>query len=120
MAILEKIRTTKTYQGKSEMTSGNAYKVRIYYNGKYCQMVFHDNYQNKSDKNDFLYSLLMDADAYNNTMDLDDFASAYGYEKNSECIRAYKACKAQAKKVERLFTEEEVEAIYAELEEAGY
>lgn len=118
--MLEKITCKKEYLRKSEMCSGNAYKVKLSYNRKRCEFVFHDNYQNKSDKNDFLYSLLMDADAYNNTRDLDDFASEFGYEKISECIRAYKACKAQAEKVKRLFTDEEVEAIYAELEEAGY
>lgn len=118
--MLEKITCKKVYKGKSEMTSGNAYSVTLYYNGKRCGFTFHDNIRNESDKNDFLYSLLMDADAYNNTRDIDDFASEFGYEKISECIRAYKACKAQAEKVKRLFTEEEVEAIYAELEEAGY
>ena len=120
MSIIEKIRTTKSYKGKSEMTSGNAYTVRVYYNGKYCQMVFHDNIYNKSDKNDFIYCLLMDADAYNNSRDLDDFADEFGYENIHECTAAYKACKAQAEKVKRLFTEQEVEELRNELEEAGY
>lgn len=120
MAILEKIRTTKSYKGKSEMTSGNAYTVRVYYNGKYCQMTFHDNIYNKSDKNDFLYSLLMDADAYNNSRDMADFADEYGYDDIRKCLKAYNGCKSQAEKVKRLFTDEEVEHLWDELQEAGY
>ena len=118
--MLEKIRTTKSYKGKSEMTSGNAYTVRVYYNGKYCQMTFHDNYENKSDKNDFVYCLLSDADAYNNTMGLDDFADLFGYYDIKKCVKAYNCCKRQAEKVKRLFTEEEVEHLWEELQEAGY
>lgn len=120
MAILEKINCKKEYLRKSDMTTGNAYKVKLSYKGKRCEFVFYDNYRNESDKNDFLYSLLMDADAYNNSRDMADFADEFCYDDIRKCMKAYNGCKAQAEKVKRLFTEEEVAEIYAELEEAGY
>lgn len=39
------------------------------------------------------YYFLSDGIAYNNSMDMDDFQSEFGYTKVSECIKAYNGCK---------------------------
>ena len=106
MNILEKIKTTKTRLGKSEMTFGDKFKIKITYNGKSCDMTFHDNFENKSDKNDFIYSMLLDAD-----VNLADFMANYGYENEKKAKAIYNACRIQARKVNKLFTEEEQEEL---------
>ena len=107
MDILEKIKTNKIRLGKSEMTSGDKFKVKITYNGKSCYMVYHDNFKNKSDKKDFIYSLMLDADAYNNTTNLYDFMTEYGYENEKQANKIYNACKRQSLKFDKLFTNDE-------------
>lgn len=110
--ILDEIKTSKRYLGKSEMTSGNKYEVRITYKNKTIYEVFNDNYENKSDKKEFIYALLSDADAYNNARNLADFILEYGYEEDEkEAKRVYNACKRQAEKIEKLFTKDEQEEL---------
>lgn len=110
MDILKKIKTTKTRLRKSEMTSGDKFKVKITYNGKSCYMTFHDNFKNESKKEDFIYSLLLDADTYNNITSLADFMN-FGYTDEKEAKAIYNACKRQAQKVNYLFTEQEKEKL---------
>lgn len=107
MDILEKIKTTKSRLGKSDCTSGNKFKVKISYNGKNCYMVYHDNFKNKSNKKDFIYSLLLDSDAYNNTTDLYDFMAEFGYDDKKQASKIYNACKMQSLKFNKLFTQKE-------------
>lgn len=112
MDILKKIKTTKTRLGKSEMTSGDKFKVKITYNGKSCYMTFHDNFKNKSDKKDFICCLLLDANAYEeDTRDSYDFMVNFGYTDEKEAKAIYNACKRQAQKVNYLFTEQEKEKL---------
>lgn len=71
-------------------------------------------------KEDCLYCLLSDASAVDCCTDEADFLNEFGYIDNAESIRrglnAFKACQRTAKAIDRLFTEEEREALNAHFE----
>ena len=100
---------SKVCMGKSKETSGNEYSVVLKYNGNSISMLYHDNYKNKSDKDEFLYALLLDGVAYENCYNLADFMDEFGYEDKTKATKAYNACKRQCEKLHRLFTYEEIE-----------
>lgn len=119
--MLEKIKCKKALIGKSQMCSGNAYRITLTYNGKKCSFTFNDNYLNKSTIEDFIYCLLSDSDCYESSKNFDDFCNMFGYDNNSiKALNIYKACKKQNDKVKRLFTIEEVNFLYSELDELGF
>ena len=119
--MLEKIKCKKTNKGKSQMTSGNAFQITLSYNGKRCGFLFNDNYLNESNKNDFVYCLLSDADAYTSSRNFEDFCNMFGYDNDSrKALKAFNGCKKQAEKVRRLFNDEEVETLRNELEKLGF
>lgn len=119
--MLEKIKCKKTYLKKSDLTSGNAYRITLSYNGKKCGFVFNDNYLNESNKDDFVYCLLSDSGCYENSRNFNDFCYMFGYDNNSiKSLNIYKACKKQYEKVKRLFTDKEVQQLNVELEELGF
>ena len=109
--ILDLITVDKKDLGKSDKTSGNKYEIVMAYMGAQILFYFHDNYMNKADKKDFLYALINDSQAYSSCRDIDDFASEFGYEKVSECIRAYNGCKEQYEKYNKLFNSKEQEEL---------
>lgn len=117
--IKDLVRSNKVCMGKSKKTSGNEYSVVLEYNGNSITMLFHDNYKNESEKDDFLYALLMDAMVYENCFSLSDFMDefGYGYEQRKEAEKAYKACEKQYNKLHRLFTEEEIKELQNEFED---
>ena len=63
--------------------------------------------------------LLMDASCYEQSHDVVDFCSEFGYT-GAEGIKAYKACKKTYKALNRLFTDEEIGELTQELEEEGF
>lgn len=107
--LLNEIRTTKTYIRKSEMTSGNAYRVTMTRNGIKIDFVFNDNIYNESDKNDFIFSLLRDSQAYENARDLTDFMLDFGYDNIQQAKKVYIACKKQSERLHKLFNSTEIE-----------
>lgn len=109
--ILDLIQVSKENKGKSEMTSGNKYEITMSYMGKQIVFDFNDNYLNKADKMDFLYALISDSQAYSSCRDIDEFSKEFGYDKVSECIKAYNGCKEQFEKYNKLFTEQEQQEI---------
>ena len=58
--------------------------------------------------------MLMDAMAYENCFNLDDFMDEFGYdyEQSKDAEKVYKNCERQYKKLHRLFTEEEIKTAY--------
>lgn len=118
--MLESIKCTKSYIGKSEMTSGNAYRITLTYNGKSIWFIFNDNYLNKSNKRDFVYSLLSDAQAYKYAENVDSFMDEFCYTNYAKAKRVYNACKKQYDRVCKLFTSTEAEILERELEALGY
>lgn len=101
--------------GKSDLTSGNAYKITLSYNGNWCSFVFNDNFKNRSTKKDFLYCLYLDAMAYENVRDVFEFAREFGYADWQKARKPYSACKAQSVRLHKLFNEQEIE-ILSEIE----
>ena len=97
------------------------YKVELNYNGKTYTTHYTDSvmaYRNGEDINfkNVMECLLLDKSAYDSCTDIDDFQNEFGYEKVSECLKAYKGCKETSEGLERLFTEEELEELREELE----
>lgn len=109
--LLNEISTTKTYIGKSDLTSGNAYRVTLTRNGKGIGFVFNDNIYNESDKNDFIFSLLRDSQAYENARDLTDFMLDFGYDNTPQAKKVYNACKKQSERLHKLFNNTEIEML---------
>ena len=109
--LLNEINTTKTYIRKSDLTSGNAYRVTLTRNDKKICFVFNDNIYNESDKNDFIYSLLSDSQAYESTRDLTDFMHEFGYTDDKQAKKIYDACKKQSERLHKLFTNKEIETL---------
>ena len=117
--IKDLVKVNKVCLGKSNKTSGNEYSAVLKYKGNSITMLFHDNYLNKSGKDEFLYALLMDALAYENCFNLADFMDelGYDYDQRKEAEKAYKACERQYKKLNKLFTKEEIEELLNEFED---
>ena len=114
--LLNKIKFTKTNIGRSTLTSGDAHRITLTYNGRRCSYIFNDNFHNDSTKEEIIDCLLMDADAYNNSRNFEDFAEEFGYSADSiKAFKIYQACKKQAEKVSRLFTNEEVNQLKDEI-----
>ena len=109
--LLNEINTTKTYIGKSDLTSGNAYRVTLTRNGVKVGFVFNDNIYNESDKNDFIFSLLSDSQAYENARDLADFMLDFGYDNIPQAKQVYNACKKQSERLHKLFNDTEIETL---------
>ena len=117
--IKDLVKASKVCMGKSNKTSGNEYSVVLKYNGNSITMLFHDNYRNESEKDEFLYALLMDAMLYEDCPNLADFMGelGYDYDQREEAEKAYKACERQYNKLHRLFTEEEIKQLQDEFED---
>ena len=110
--LLKNIKCKRTYLRKSSMTSGNAYRITLTYKGEKCSFVFNDNHRNESRKNDFLYCLVLDAQAYDLSRDIGDFIKSFGYADEWQSgVIAYNACKKQSERLHRLFNDEEVELL---------
>lgn len=115
--LLDSIKCTKTYLRKSEMCSGNAYRITLTHRDEKCRFIFHDNFKNASTKRDFLYALMSDAYAFDRTRDVYEFARAYGYthEEMSVARKIYHKCEEQSIRLHRLFNAREIE-ILSEIE----
>lgn len=102
--LLDEVKMTKKCLGKSPMTSGKMYRIYLSYKGKKCSFVYHDNYLNEVKKTDVIYCFCMDARAYLDSKNFEDFCNNFGYDTDSiKALKTYKACKKQAEKCTRLF-----------------
>jgi len=112
--LLKQIKCKRTYVRKSDMCSGDMFRITLTYKKHKCWFFFNDNYMNKSIKKDFLYCLYLDATAYDECKDdILSFAWQFGYEIESmqKTRRIYSACKKQSERLHRLFNDEEVELL---------
>lgn len=109
-ALLESVKTTKTNRGKSKMTAGDKYEIKMTHNGKTIYFVYNDNIHNKGDKNDFLFALLCDAEAYESNTP-STFAWSFGYEDTNEALKIYDACEKNAEKLHAIFTDAEIKEL---------
>lgn len=117
--IIDKVNVKRARLGKSKMTSGDAYRITLSYNGKKVWFVFNDNYLNNSSKKDLLECLMLDASAYENCKNLDDFIREFGYsQQRANGLKAYNGCKKQSDRLQKLFTLNEQQQLQEELEES--
>ena len=86
------------------------------YNFNFFDSVY--NYQNnkKLDKENALYCVLMDCQAYDYYTDIQDFADAFGYEKIKDLLKAYNGCKKTSEALHNIFDNDELEQLYTEFE----
>lgn len=110
--LLNTLKVKKTYLRKSEMTSGNASRITLTRNKKTVYFIYHDNYYNNSNINDFVWCLLMDAQAYECSYNFADFCNEMGYDDDSmKAYKIYLACKKQAERLHKLFNDTEIESL---------
>lgn len=98
------------------------YEVELNYNGRTYTTSYTDSvmaYRNGKgiDFKQVMECLLLDKSAYDSCTDIDDFQNQFGYEKVSECLKAYNGCKETSEGLERLFTEEELEQLEDEIQD---
>lgn len=62
--LYDGIQIKATLVGKSQMTSGNEYKIRLEHNGKFALLPYHTNINDIVDKQDIVECLLLDSEAY--------------------------------------------------------
>ena len=90
------------------------YNWKRSYNGKSFQTTYqcNPNYSDMSKmKFDFIYCVLLDKNTYDNSRDINDFASNIGldyYEDKKEIERCYKACQRASEQLDRMFSDEEL------------
>ena len=93
------------------------YNCKISYNGKSFQTTYQCNpqYSDMSKiKFDFIYCLLLDKETYDNARDEEDFAASIGfdyYEDKKEVDRIYKACERASRKLDEMFSQEELDIL---------
>lgn len=115
--LLDRVICLKKDLGPSDMTSGHAYEISVYY--KRCKVqrqinfVFNDNYKNASSKRDWLYALYLDAKAFEDALDVNEFSFMFGYGPvaDKDTRKMYKACKKQSKLLHWLFNEVEIKLL---------
>lgn len=92
------------------------YKCKIKYMGLSYTFKYQCNASHcKPNLNDCLDSLFLDASSYEDSKDIIDFCNEFGYT-DSTGTKAYKACKKTYNAIHRLFTDEEIEKLYDEIE----
>ena len=97
------------------------YLQLVYKNNKYNFNFFDSvyNYQNniKLDKQNALYCVLMDCQAYDDYANIQDFADAFGYEKIKDLLKAYNGCKKTSEALHNIFDNDELEQLYTEFQD---
>lgn len=106
--LYDGIQIKATLVGKSQMTSGDEYKIRLEHNGQFVILPYHTNINNTIDKRDIVECLLSDSEAYENTVDVTDFAYTFGYNDYIKAKKAYQECKKQSERLRKLFDDSEI------------
>ena len=109
-----------TYTGDSPK-GANTYRVTIKNNDEKFSTTFTDSIYNtsrgeRSSNISILYCVLMDAQCYENSNSLEDFADNYGYdlyEERGKATRIFRACERQYNNIIKLFGSEGYEVLSA-------
>jgi hypothetical protein len=117
--LLDEIKCKKTYIGKSTMTTGNKYRVTLTHNGKSVWFIFHDNIYNKSSVTDFVDTLMSEAYTIYEYRDYTELATDFGID-YAEAKKLYRGCEHQKARLDRLFTEAELQTLQDEIDEIKY
>ena len=121
-SILNSLQWSRKYLGKSNMTSGNRYKITIErFISDNCSKVitfdFHDNIENKSTIKDWLRCLLLDSEAYlenlwaTKTASVYSFMRSFGYNDYKQARKTFEACHEQCRKLKYFFSSREIEVL---------
>lgn len=84
------------------------YQVKISYIDKSLVTDYQCNKKDRPTKEDVLSCLLSDMMAYDEYNDIDEFQEAFGYNKVSECLKAFQGCKTNSERMHSMFTEQEL------------
>lgn len=106
-----KIRYQKLTPQQTKHGTANRYQVTITNNAEVYRYTFHEsiyNTQRGEMSSDFniLYCAVLDAEAYDSTRTLEDFADNYGYdlyEDRKQAEKAFNGCKTAYESITRLF-----------------
>lgn len=113
--ILSTLKWGAICEGKSHMTAGNEYEIRMRRNKFTCYFKYHTNINDTLSLDEIMYCLILDSDCYEFARDEYEFAREYGYDDLAEARRIYKACNATYNKLRKLFSEAEINALRSEL-----
>ena len=117
LSLIRAKHTREDYQDEWRKTA-NKYEAMITYNEKSMTVTYYTGrgWKRDPDLEDILGSLLADASYYDYS--LKDFASVMGYDLK-EAEKIYKEIQKQTKKLNRIFTKEELEELLTYLEKRG-
>lgn len=112
-----------TPKGRSAMTQGNRFDVRIARGEESAHFEFHDSAHNaqqgkRSDLADVLQCLATDASVAEDCMSVDDVAETFGITVPSEAIRIFEGCRETQDKLKNLLGPALYETLLYETEEA--
>lgn len=95
------------------------YTCKIKYNKKQYTFDYQCNphADMKPNLNDCIDCLMIDTFSFEEAKDINEFMLNFGYEEFSTANKIYKACEKTAKAMHRLFTDDEIQAMYDELNE---
>lgn len=118
--MLDKIKFTYKETDKTGFTPSHVvYKCKIKYMGLQYTFEYqcNPNY-NDVTKKEAIYALLSDIQAYDNTIDVDDFLKEFGYYCNDirKGLKVFKTIKKERRAIHRLFTDEEIKILEKEVE----
>lgn len=88
------------------------FDVVVEYKGKKYKTDYQCNTSCNNDmEKDIVYCLLRDAEAFEYCQDIDDFQKEFGYDKVSDCIKAFEGCKKTYEEFQTMFDDEELEEL---------
>lgn len=93
--------------------SASHWSVTVRYNGSAARFVYSMGSAHSGNPKlcDVLYSVMRDADAYENARDFEDFAREFGYDDSRAARVAYNECKKSGEKLARLFSADELSSL---------
>lgn len=94
----------------------STYLIKLSYNEKSYRFEYHDNYF-RYDYEEVLRDILNDKRAYDLNSNIEDFASEFGYDEDSEgCEECFEGCRKTSEALEEMFTDDELEQLEEELD----
>ena len=87
------------------------YEVKISHNEKSFTFEYQCPGIKKPKREELLECLIMDMKSYDNNKDIDSFQVEFGYEKVTDCMKAYIGCKEISGKMHSVFSETELEQL---------